>query len=411
MPLSDAAIRRIEPRTKPFKIADSLGLYMLVQTSGSRLWRMNYTFAGRQKTLALGVYPTVSLSEARDARDAAKRQLRLKQDPGAVVKAEKVAEKLAVANSFRAVAAQWLKRKVIAEHKAKSTVERAQWLIDILNEGIGDKLISEIEAPDLLAVLRRLEARDKLETVKRLRATASNIFRFGIASGACKRDPAEDLKGALTSGKSTPRSAIVDPADVGKLLRDIDGYHKPVLRLALQLLALVFTRPGNICSAEWSEFDEASGVWNIPGPKMKMREFFRVPLSKQALTVLQELRKHTGNSRFLFPSRMRGKTISPNKLNVALRRLGYSADEVSAHGFRSTASTLLNEFSRFSPDVIELALAHKPGGVRALYNRSKYWKERCKLAQWYADYLDGLRGRGKVVKLPWRKPAARQKAA
>jgi integrase len=215
----------------------------------------------------------------------------------------------------------------------------------------------------------------------------------------------------LTSAKSTPRSAIVDPAEVGKLLRDIDGYRRPVLRLALQLLALSFVRPGELCGAEWSEIDLDAGTWSIPAVRMKMRKLFRLPLSRQALAALRELHTITGHSKFLFPSRTRGRTLFPNRLNVALRKMGFSADEVSAHGFRSTASTILNEHSKFSPDVIELALAHKPAGVRALYNRSKYWKERCKLAQWYADYLDNLRSRGKVVKLPRRKPVARQKAA
>jgi len=399
--LTDAAIRRIKPGLKPFKKADSLGLYMLVQPSGSQLWRLNYTFAGRQRTLALGVYPQVSLSDARERRDAAKRQLRLKQDPGALVKVEKAAEKLAQVNTFAAVAAEWQRTKMIAEGKSKSTLDRARWLLGILNNGIGDRPIQEIEAPELLDVLRQIEAQGKHEAVKKLRSTASAIFRFGIATGACKRDPAADLKGALTVAKSTPHAAIVDPAGVGELLRAIDAYERPTLRLALQLLALTFVRPGNVANAEWSEFDLDAGVWSISAQKMKMRGPFRVPLSRQALAVLKELRAIIGGGKYLFPSLRKGnRPIFTYLLNVALRDIGYAADEAQAHGFRSTASTLLNEHSEFSPDVIELSLAHQPGGVRAIYNRSKYWKERCELMQWYADHLDELRGRGEVVALP-----------
>ena len=399
--LSDAAIRRIKPGAKPFKKADALGLYLLVQPSGGRLWRLNYTFAGRQRTLSFGAYPVVGLADARARRDDAKRQLRQGIDPGAVVKVEKVARKQVAANTFGALADQWYQAKMVKEGKAGTTLNRARWLLDTLKRDIGDRLIGEIEAPELLDVLRKVEAQGKHEAVKRLRSTASTIFRFGIASGVCKRDPAADLKGALTSVKSTPHAAITDPAGVGKLLRAIDAHERQLLRRALQLLALTFVRPGNLAAAEWSEFDIDAGVWSIPGPKMKMREPFRVPLSRQALAILGELRKTTGNSRFLFPSFRTGKRpIFTTLLNVALRDIGYAADQMQAHGFRSTASTLLNEHSEFSPDIIELALAHRLGGVRAIYNRSEYWAKRCELVQWYADFLEELRERGQVVALP-----------
>jgi integrase len=364
MSLSDAAVRATKPRQKPFKRADDRGLYLLVQPNGSKLWRTNYTFAGRQKTAALGAYPDVSLSEAREARDAAKKQLRAGIDPNAVVKAEKVAEKQAIEHTFSAVSAEWLKRKMVAEGKAERTLERTEWLLGILNDGIGKKLLSEIEAPELLAVLRKVEAAGKNETVKRLRATASTVFRFGIATGVCKRDPAADLNGALTSATSTPRAAITDPTGVGELLRSIDGYKRPMLRLALQFLALTFVRPGEVCSAEWSEIN-TDAVWSIPGAKMKMKKPHRVPLSKQALAILAELRKISGGGKYLFPSRKRGRHIFANRLNVALREIGYDAEQVSAHGFRSTASTALNEISEFSPDAIELSLAQPTIGHNA----------------------------------------------
>jgi len=407
MALSNAAVRSTKPRQKPFKRADDRGLYLLVQPNGSRLWRMNYSFAGRQRTAAFGIYPDISLSEAREARDAAKKKLRAGIDPGAVIKAEKIAEKQAVTHAFSAVADEWFQRKMVKEKKSEKTLERTRWLLGLLNEGIGKRVLSEIEAPELLEVLRKVEAQGLHETTKRLRSTASAVFRYGIASGACKRDPAADLKDALTSVKATPRPAITDPAGVGELLRAIEGYKNPIVRLALKFLSLTFVRPGEACSAEWSEIDTVTGVWSIPGHKMKMDKPHRVPLSKQALAILKELRTITGHSKYLFASRKRGRHIFANRLSVALRKLGFTAEQVTVHGFRSTASTVLNESGKFSPDVIELALAHQKKGVRGIYNRAQYWDERVELAQWYSDHLDGLRQRGEVVALPAKKKSKR----
>jgi hypothetical protein len=264
--LTDKEIKAFRPEAKPYKKADAGGLYLLVtpitdkMPKGSKLWRLAYRFAGKQLTLSFGSYPDVGLVDARARREEAKTKLRLKQDPGRIVRVEKVAERQGIANTFEAVAKQWQQKKMIAEGKSKPTLDRARWLLGILNAGIGDRPIGEIEAPELLEVLRKVEAQDKHEAVKRLRSTASAIFHFGIASGACKRDPAADLKGALTTARSTPHAAIVDAAGVGELLRAIDGYERPVLRLALQLLALTFVRPGNIAAAEWSEIDIDAGV-------------------------------------------------------------------------------------------------------------------------------------------------------
>jgi integrase len=406
--LTDAQVRALKPKETPFKVADGAGLYLLVQPNGSKLWRMAYRFVGKQKTLYFGIYDTVSLSDARARRDDAKRQLRSGEDPGAVVKAKKAAVVAATANTFRAVAADWFQKKMVKEGKSPSTLNKSRWVFGILNDGIGDRPINEIEAPDLLAVLRRVEAQEKYETVKRLRSTSSAIFRFGIATGACKRDPSADLRGALTSVAATPHAAVTDPADVGKLLRAIDGFKRlPTVRLALQFLALTFVRPGELCSAEWSEI--TGSVWDIPGPKMKMRLPHRVPLSRQAMAVLDELRAITGKRKHLFASSVKpSQPFSTNLLNVTMREIGFEHARHVPHGFRSTASTILNESSEFSPDVIELSLAHVPTGVRAIYNRSKYWPERCELMQWYADHLDELRGRGKVVGLPRRTAARNQ---
>jgi integrase len=392
---------------KPYKASDSGGLYVLVTPvtdklpKGSKLWRLAYRYGGKQKTLSFGVYPAIGLGDARAHREEAKAKLRQGIDPGMVIKAERVAERQAIANTFGALADQWEQKKMIDEGKSKSTLVRTRWLLGILKDGIGDQPLNEIEAPELLDVLRKVEAQGKHEAVKRLRSTASTIFRFGIACGACKRDPAADLRGALTTAKSTPHAAITDPAGVGKLLRAIDAYEKPLLRLALKLLALTFVRPGNVAAAEWREFDIDAGAWSIPAEKMKKREPFRAPLSRQAIAVLAELRKISGTSKYLFPSFRTGKRpMFTNLLNVALRDIGYAADEMQAHGFRSAASTILNEHSEFSPDVIELSLAHRLVGVRAIYNRSEYWTKRCELMQWYADHLDKLRERGRVIALP-----------
>jgi integrase len=398
--LTDTGVKALRPRDRPFKVGDAAGLYVLVSPTGSRLWRLNYMLAGKQKTLALGSYPAVSLAEARSARDTAKAQLRGGIDPVEAIQVEKAAAAAAV-TTFQDVGAEWFKVKMEGENKSKNTLRRTKWLLGLLYAGIGGRPITNIDAPDLLEVLRRVEAAGNHETTKRLRATASAIFRFGVAIRSCKRDPAADLRGALTNRQAQPRSAIVEPAAVGKLLRDIDRYRRPGLTQALQLLMLTFVRPNELTSAEWSEIGP-DGVWTIPAGRMKMRKAFHVPLSRQTLAILAELRAVTGTNRFIFPSRKRGRPIHANKLTEALRTLGYEGDEVSAHGFRSTASTILNEETEFSADAIELCLAHKLSGVRGIYNRSLRWGERVEIMQWWADRLDELRGRGAVVKLTKR---------
>jgi integrase len=411
MPLTDTRLRAFKPADKAYKKTDTGGLYVLVSPNGSKLWRLNYRFGGLRKTAAFGIYPDVSLVEARDARDNAKRILRQGLDPGAAAKEKKTVEKQTAA-TFKVVAADWLQRKMIAEGKAATTITRARWLLKLLNGAVGSRPIGEIEAPELLTLLRRVEAQGKHEAVTKLRSTAGAVFRFGIATGVAKRDPAADLRGALTSVKATPHPAIIDAVEVGKLLRAIDAIEKPSVRLPLQLLVLVFTRPGEICRAEWSEFDFDAGVWSIPASKMKMRSDFRIPLSKQALAILKQLRAGAGKSKYLFPADSRGdRPMRTYRLNSPLRMIGYKPDEVTAHGFRSTASSILNESGKFSIDAIELSLAHAPRGVRGIYNRSQYWSERVELAQWYADHLDELRSRGEIVKLPVKKSPRRKSGA
>jgi integrase len=407
--LTDLQIKRTKAAERPIKISDAGGLHLLITPTGSRLWRMAYRYHGRQKTLAFGRYPEVSLIDARDRRDDAKRLLRQGTDPGAIIKVEKQAEIAATANTFQATADEWIERKLIKERRSESTVSRARWLLATLSPSLGDRPLAEIEPPELLAVLRRVEAAGLHETVARLRSFASSVFRFGIATGRCKRDVAADLRGATTSAVATPHAAIIDPNGIGELMRAIDGYqHSPVMRLALKFLALTFVRPGELRFAEWSEIE--GNAWSIPAARMKMRTPHRVPLAGQALAVLAELRPLTGDSRYLFPSPrlMSDQPFGESALNLALRRMGYAHDQMTPHGFRALASTTLNEMSRWSASVIERQLAHQErNAVRRSYNRAEYWPERVAMMQVWGDHLDDLRGRGKVVALPHREPIRR----
>jgi len=293
--------------------------------------------------------------------------------------------------TFRAVAEEWYQRKMIAEGRSDSTLNRTRWLLGMLNAGIGDKPISEIEPPELLNVLRKVEAGGRYESVARLRAVASQIFRYGIASGYCKRDPAADLRGALTSGTSTPHPAVTSPDEVGELMRAVDRAEPERVRLALKLLALTCVRPGELLGAEWGEI--AGDVWDIPAHKMKMRLPHRVPLSRQALAVLKEIQPSTGNRKHVFASSLKPtQPFVTQRLNIALEKIGFGGDRHVPHGFRSTFSTSANESGKWSPDAIELQLAHvESNKVRRAYNRNIRWEERVTLMQWYADYLDELK--------------------
>ena len=408
--LTDTKMRSLKPATAPFKIADSGGLHVLVSPAGGKLWKLAYRFGAKQKTLSIGAYPIVSLAEARSRREIAKAQLRQGLDPGAVAQAEKQIEKQAeiasTDNTFEAVAAEWKKRKLVKERKSAATLTRADWLLGTLNAGIGKQPIDKVTAPELLKILRKVEAAGRHETVARLRSVASRIFRYGIATGKCERDVAADLRGATTSAVSIPHAAIIDPTDIGVLMRKFDtldgGKHPRLMRLALRMLAYTFVRPGELRLAEWTEIDSAAAVWDIPGPRMKTRLPHRVPLSRQALAVLDELRTITGTGRYVAPSTVKPKQpLHKNSFNDALRRLGYGHDDMVAHGFRALASTTLNEMNRWPVDVIERQLAHQERNkVRRVYNRATHWPERVAMMQAWADHLDSLRGRGKVVALP-----------
>jgi integrase len=398
--LNDTRVRTTKPCKRPLKLSDSGGLYLLIAPHGSKLWRLAYRFGGKQKTLAMGAYPTVTLKAARDKREEAKRLLANGIDPSMQRRLDK--QSTSTGNTFKAVAEEVL-AKLEKEGRADVTLTKKRWLLNFAYPAFGDRPIAEITVPELLSVLRRVEARGRYETAGRLRSTCGMVFRYAIATGRAERDPSADLRGVLTSPKVNHRAAIVDPVGIGALLRAIDGYDGlPITKAALRLAPLVFVRPGELRHAEWMEFDLAAAEWRIPSAKMKMRRAHRVPLSRQALDVLRDLQPISGGGRFLFPSvRSTARPMSENTLNAALRRLGYGADEMTAHGFRAMASTRLNEMSGWNPDAIERQLAHQEqDDVRRAYvHAAEYWLERVKMMQAWADYLDELRERGKVVPL------------
>ncbi len=401
MPLSDTACRTSKPREAPYKLSDGGGLYLLVEKNGSKLWRHAYRFDGKQKLVALGAYPVVTLADARAGRDANKAHLAKGVDPSAQRKIERGAARIARSNTFRIVADELLE-KFKAEGDDPKTLEKKKWLLGFVNADLGDRPIAEIKAPELLDVLRKIERRGRYDTARRARSLSGRVFKYAIATNRADRDPSSDLAGALISPKVQHRAAITEPKAVGALLRaidDLDG--QPTTRSALQLAALTFVRPGELRHAEWTEFDVAGVVWNISAEKMKMDRPHKVPLSRQAIATIEELREITGNSRYLFPQiRSWHRPISDGTLNAALRRLGYSKHEMTAHGFRSTASTLLNESRKWSGDAIERQLAHQEeDDTRAAYNFAEFWDERVRMMRWWANHLDELRDLGRVVAL------------
>lgn len=399
-PRSDTAFRSARPRQKPFKLSDGGGLYLLVQPNAAKLWRLAYRFDGKQKLLALGAYPVTSLADARVKRDAAKKILSDGMDPSIERKAERRAAQMSRRNTFRAVADE-LMEKFKAEDDAPTTLKKKRWLLDFAIEEFGNRPIAEIKASEILEALRKIEKRGRHETATRVRSTVGTVFRYGIATGRCERDPSADLRGALITPTVTHRSTIVEPNAVGALLRALDEFDgQPTTRYALRLAPLVFVRPGELRKAEWSEFNIAEAEWRIPDSKMKMRRPHRVPLAPQSLAILRKLREITGKSRYLFPSvRSWHRPMSDNTLNAALRRLGYDKTELTVHGLRSTASSLLNESGKWHADAIERQLAHQEQDeVRGAYTHAaEFWQERVRMMKWWADYLDVLRERGRVV--------------
>lgn len=415
MPLTDTAIRNAKAGKKPLKLFDGGGLFLLVTPTGGKWWRLKYRFGGKEKLLSLGTYPDVPLAGrkdkagnwidgARERRDRARTLLAGGVDPGAARKAEKAAVGAAAASSFEAVAREWHKKRAGAWASATADTKLARLEADVFPE-IGQRPIAELVAPELLKVLRKIESRGAHEVTRRVRQIMGQVFRYAIATGRAERDPAADLRDALEATKPVHRAALTDKAAVGALLRAVAGYEgDPVTRAALALAPLVFVRPGELRSAEWSEIDLDDATWRIPAQRMKMKDAHIVPLSRQAVAILRELRELTGHTTLVFPSiRSRARPTSANTLNAALRRLGYTKDEMTAHGFRTVASTLLHELG-WPRDVIERQLAHaERNAVRAACNRAEHLPERRKMMQAWADYLDGLATGADVVSMKRKK--------
>ncbi|WP_414902598.1 tyrosine-type recombinase/integrase [Sphingomonas flavalba] len=402
MALTDVAIRNAKPGAKAIKLADGGGMFLLVTPAGGKLWRLKYRVDGREKLLAIGAYPEIGLGEARRRREEARELIAFGKDPSREKQRDKVRARLKAADTFKAICDEYCekRRRDGVKGWAPATATRSEYLLSLVCGSIGKLPIGEIEPADVLTAIRRIEGKGKLESARRSLQLAGSVFRYAVATARLASAPTRDLRGALTAPTVTHYGAITDARKVGQLLRAIDDYDgSGITKLALQIAPHVFVRPGELRHAEWSEFDLDGALWIIPAGKMKMRKAHQVPLSRQAVDLFREVQAVTGPAGFVFPSvRTRARPMSENTINAGLRRLGYTSDEMTAHGFRAMASTLLNECGKWHPDAIERALAHGDDDkVRAAYHRGAHWKERVKMAQWWSDHLDTLRRGAEVV--------------
>jgi integrase len=394
MRLSTAKIQNATAQKKTVRLFDGRGLYLEIAPTGSRWWRFKYRFAGKEKRISLGVYPDVGLKKARDRRDEMRKLVADGIDPSAARKQQKLMALDAAANTFEAVAREWFE-KHSANWEASYSVKLLARLEANIFPWLGDRPIRDIKPPELLSVLRRVESRGVLETAHRLMNYCGNIYRYAVATGRAEHDISSDLRGALPPSTPQHHASVTDPEGVAALLRAIDGYRgSNVTRYALQLAPLVFVRPGELRKAEWSEIDLEAGEWRIPPGRMKMKTKHIVPLSSQAVAILRTLQPLTGKGHYVFPgARSRERCMSENTVNGALRRLGWSGSEMTGHGFRSMASTLLNE-QGWNRDAIERQLAHtERNSIRAAYNYAEHLPERRRMMQAWSDYLHTLRRR------------------
>jgi len=385
--LSDAQVRNAKPKTKPYKLADGEGLFLVIMPSGSKYWRLRYFFAGKEKLLALGVYPEINLADARERRAQARKVLAAGSDPSEAKKEAKRQATLRSSNAFEVVAREWLEKREHEWAPSHACRQRAQIEKHILPK-LGKRPIAEITAPEVLAMLRVIEEKGVLDTAGRMMQVTGQIFMYAIATGRAERNPVPDLRGALKRPVVKHHSFLTENElpDYLKKLAAYDG--SPQTRLALRLLLLTFVRTNELRGALWTEIDWDKKEWRIPADRMKMKQLHIVPLSKQAISVLRELQKCSGNREYVFPNEHNPTTfMSENTMLYALYRMGYHS-RATGHGFRSTASTILNE-NGFRPDLIERQLAHSErNNVRAAYNHAQYLPERRQMMQWWADYLD-----------------------
>lgn len=410
MALNDVTLRALKPQNGSYMVADEKGLCIEVASSGSKLWRFRYRFAGKPRKLALGSYPEVSLKDARLLRDEARRSVREGTDPGVARKTAKLTARFNAANTFGAVAEEYIEHKLAKEGRADVTIAKARWLL-LQMKPLWDQPLVDIKPAEVYGVLRRLEGQRKHETAKRCRSFTSRVFRYAAATGRAESDPAAMLAGQLIAPKVKHHAAILEPTKLGELLRSIEAFEgAPITRLALQIAPHVMARPGELRQATWDEFDLDTKIWRIKPERMKMRRPHAIPLSEQVLGYLRAVQQFSGPEGYVFPAfHTTRRPMSENTMNQAFRRMGYTSDEVTAHGLRTTASTLLNESGKWHPDAIERALAHGDSdAVRGIYNRGHYWDDRVKMMTWWSEYLDRLRLGGEVVEF---KNAGKQEAS
>ena len=403
MALTDIKVKSAKGQEKPYKLSDEKGLHLLVNPSGTKLWRLSYRFLGKQKTLALGIYPDVSLANAREKRDEARKLLANDADPGEVKKAQKASRLDRAANSFEVVARRW-HQKGEAKWSESYSKKVIQMLERDLFPWIGGKPVADLDAPEFLSVARRLEARSLVDAAHRAMQLCGQIMRFAVAEGLVSRDPVADLRGALQSVKTEHMASITDPVRVGEILRMFDGFKGSYqVMQALKLAPLVFTRPGELRQAKWKDIDLDAALWSIPAEAMKMREPHIVPLSTQAVAILRDMHPFSGHLEHVFPGgRDPKRPMSDAAINAAMRRLGIDTQtELTGHGFRAMARTILHERLNYSPEVIEVQLAHKaPGPLGAAYARAKFIDQRKSMMQAWSDYLDKLKAGAEVIQFP-----------
>ncbi|TBC71537.1 DUF4102 domain-containing protein [Rhizobium leguminosarum] len=390
MALTDVQIRNAKKSDKPYKLPDGKGLYLYVSTAGGKSWRVDYAYFGKRKTLTLGVYPALGLADARTRRDEAKKKLSEGLDPSLAKKRQQLAAKAAAGNTFGLIADEFI-AKLRRDKRAEPTIDKNTWMLKVLAKKLSPYPITQISAKDVLDVLNVIERSGRIESALATRSAIGRVFRFAIATARAENDPTSALRGALQRHVPVSHPALTTRQELGGLMRAIYGYDGwPSLVAALKIQALCYARPGETRSMEWSELDLENAIWTIPAAKTKMRREHHVPLSRQAIEVIKHMKDLFGDKPEVFPSMMSGKTLlSENSMNSALRRMGVGGGEHTAHGFRSSASSILNESGKFSPDAIEAQLAHlDTREARRIYNRATYWNERVQMMQWWADMLD-----------------------
>jgi integrase len=395
MALTDVQVRNAKKSEKPYKLPDGKGLYLYVSTAGGKSWRLDYAYFGKRKTLTLGVYPAIGLAQARGRRDEAKKKLSEGLDPSLAKKREQLATKAAAGNTFGLIADEFI-AKLGRDKRAQPTIDKNTWMLKVLAKKLSPYPITQISAKDVLDVLTMIEKSGRVESALATRSAIGRVFRFAIATARAENDPTSALRGALQRHVPVSHPALTTRKELGGLMRAIYGYEGwSSLVAALKIQALCFARRGETRSMEWSELDLGNAIWTIPAAKTKMRREHHVPLSRQAIEILKHMNMLFGDEQRVFPSMMSGKNLlSENSLNSALRRMGVGDSEHTAHGFRSSASSILNESGLFKADAIEAQLAHVDGSkVRRIYNRATYWEERVRMMQWWADMLDEERTR------------------